>query len=813
MAIRLTNDVLQLTISPELGGTGTSLIYQGQELIRAAEGQGGFLDDRLWYPERYDLSRQAYEVLQVEAGDPRTLHLWTRLEEGAFPPLELHKTITLAGDAPVVTVDYAITLNASETTDFLAGLWFHQRLGVAGEGNVYCVPLQGGTRKLTQDPAQGSHWHHDPVAGWSGVVGETSQVGLVCAMAPDHLDYLYNWLGAPNQETLEWYFLKLPLSPGVPFETSLTVQLFHGLQSVDTAFAGIVGEWELAATYDRLETIRPVLRLHSATPRQLTMEVQARQLRSETWETLLHRELELAPALTQAMAIPLTPPGWGEVAFRCRFLEAGEPIGVLERRAEWVESTTAPPPSNAYREALKNDDYLTIVTEYVDTLLVHGRDTYGDEHSPLIAAALERESLRLGSKASFGPIDGIREFDRSTGGANPQHDENLYQIMDALAVITGKPYDREANAILSWFFAHCQSPETGLMAWGEHLYWDFYADTAKGDETKHEFYRPWLYWEACWKSAPEAARAFAEGLWQHQIGDQTTGQFSRHARWARHGPSVGYDFPRHGGFFIHAWAYAYGKTADPLFLQAIETVLGLFCRTSSTASGMIPCQTAPAYKEDAWPQSNLSLAVDLWTSAAWVPAELANAMRARAAKTDRLFLALPHGVTGDGPGFVDGCHVHTMAPTAHTATWTTGYGHQTDAQMANLCKLRHDQLPEGATKAAYRQLIMDCATRYLSSEPDLTQTIYPGALGDAMLHLLDACELSGQPVYLERAKDIARIATDKFLDEHSALPKASSHHAHYEAITRADTMMMALLRLWVLTHRPDLDINLTITDR
>jgi hypothetical protein len=40
--------------------------------------------------------------------------------------------------------------------------------------------------------------------------------------------------------------------------------------------------------------------------------------------------------------------------------------------------------------------------------------------------------MEIGSAELFGDIPDIRRTDRSLGGANPMHDENLYQILYAL---------------------------------------------------------------------------------------------------------------------------------------------------------------------------------------------------------------------------------------------------------------------------------------------------------------------------------------------------------------------------------------------
>ncbi|MHC4867135.1 MAG: hypothetical protein ACYTEX_23900, partial [Planctomycetota bacterium] len=97
---------------------------------------------------------------------------------------------------------------------------------------------------------------------------------------------------------------------------------------------------------------------------------------------------------------------------------------------------------------------------------------------------------------------------------------------------------------------------------------------------------------------------------------------------------------------------------------------------------------------------------------------------------------------------------------------------------------------------------VDSASRYLTSNPDLGITLYPGAIANAILHMLAAYELTDQQKYIERADYFGRQAVEIFMDENSPLPKASSEHDHYEAITGGDDLMMALLRLWVTKERP-----------
>ena len=461
-------------------------------------------------------------------------------------------------------------------------------------------------------------------------------------------------------------------------------------------------------------------------------------------------------------------------------------------------------------------DYLALVTAYADAMLEHGRDRYGKEHSPLFAAAMDRETLVLGGG---GDIEGIRNGDRTLSGANPMHDLNLYQVLYGLAEITGDArYSAEADKALRYYFAHCQSPVTGLMVWGEHMGWDFHLEAPfeKGAAAAdiHEFYRPWVLAERSSRLAPEAFARMARGLWEHQIYDQSIGNFSRHAHWRRHGPGTLNEYPRHGGFYIAMWGTAYEQTKDPVFLQAIETLVDFYHSIRNPSTGMIPCSTNPDRAKVVWPESNLSLAIDCWSTAQHVPEALAKKLRRSSSQTDSLFLKLKHDFSPGGIGFVSGAVADTLeafdtGAWTHTQPWATGYGKQTDAQEAMLCYLRHSQVGlEG-----YRKLLLAAAERYLDSEPDAKVTLYPGAMGDVVFLMIASHELTGDEEYLDRGGHFAQFALSQFFTPGSPLPKASSKHEHYEAITRADTLMMALLKLWAVRNAPDKTPNLLYCDR
>ncbi len=472
-------------------------------------------------------------------------------------------------------------------------------------------------------------------------------------------------------------------------------------------------------------------------------------------------------------------------------------------------------------------DYLGIVKTYAEVLLENGRDTYGAVHSPLVAVTLQRQTRKLhdesGRKALWNiRLDdwenwGIRNSDRIYSGANPMRDQNLYQVLYALTAITGdEHYAREANRTLRWFFENCQSPTTGLLAWGEHLGWDFFDEVPvakrKGDGI-HEFARPWVLWERSFELAPSACKRYARGLWEHQIADHKTGDFSRHAMWGRHDVAVGDGYPRHGGFYITTWSEAYARSKEPVFLQAIDKLVDHYNRTSHPRTGAISCCTRPERVSIIWPESNLSLAVDLWDAAARVPVDLAEKMRARARKTDEIYLSLAHDFSPEGKGFVCGANAATLERKidggwTDSDLWATSYGKPTDAQIVLLCHLRYQQTKD----ERYKRLILACASRYLSGPPRRQSGLHPMTLGHVIKLMLVAEDLTGDKAFLRQAHRYARMAVRLFLRD-QPLPRATSKYPHYEAVSGGDTLMMAFLELWLRQHDPSHTLNLVFSDR
>jgi hypothetical protein len=434
-------------------------------------------------------------------------------------------------------------------------------------------------------------------------------------------------------------------------------------------------------------------------------------------------------------------------------------------------------------------NFLNVVRRYADTMIEHGRDTWGPQKSGLLLSAMDRLTLQPLTVRPAPPA-GIRRGDRpgrawsAMNGSNPQIDQNLLRVLNTLTDITGDArYAKVVDEELTWFFNNTMSPKTSLLPWGEHLSWDVIYDIpiGGGDETMHEFARPWALWDRCFKLAPEASARFALGLWEHQIANHQTGGFDRHAPYFEHGPVDGKDFPRHAGFYIGTWCYAWKYTNNEVYPRAIETLLARFERKRVQKNGSPAATIGPLECE---------------LAASMVPDPLASRLKAFAAKEDELILPdLQKQLRGDTAGYIP-------------PRWQTGYSAGTLSSSAMFCLGRYRQ----TQSPAYRDMLLALADAYLGSLPEEDLDVWPLSFGHAISTEVAAWQLTKKQVYLDQAKTFAQMAVQQFWQD-NPLPRASFKTGHYETITGCDSLALALLEVHAATNGLTVQIPANTIDR
>jgi hypothetical protein len=412
--------------------------------------------------------------------------------------------------------------------------------------------------------------------------------------------------------------------------------------------------------------------------------------------------------------------------------------------------------------------YLPFVYRFADTMLDRGRDTNGPQKTGLFYSALDRSTLAPLTHHPP-PPRGVRESQRAgseTGpllGANLQHDENLLRLLYSLSDLSAKPKYRDAaDGALRALLQRGGLPDTGLLAWGEDGYWETHLDVpmSGGKQGAPGCTRPWLLWERCFSLAPDASAAFIE------------------AEGKQHPKSL-----REAGFAFRGWAVAYAKSKQSQFTNRIETLLHQLERQRDKNSGWLDPGHGQGQVELA---HILALAIDCDGAAHHVPAVLGNRLRALARSQDQLVCALQRD--GRSSGYIIRVATATGQPTAdRTAPWPVG--ELSTAQLGMMFVSRYDNTGQ----PGYRELILAGADAYRTAPP-AGEDVWPREAGLAISLQLAAWRHSANAVYMEHARALADRAVAAYWGS-NALPRASGRVEHYESITGADTLALALLEL------------------
>lgn len=487
-----------------------------------------------------------------------------------------------------------------------------------------------------------------------------------------------------------------------------------------------------------------------------------------------------------------------------------------------VSAADRPSPANAYFQ---------MAQAYADAMIRDGRDRYGERHSPSFVDTIDLRTMRMPeatSKRTLGIYSGLFRAADSSTGCNPMYHIDLHQLLEHLSDVTGESNHRKsARDSIEWFFKNTQNETTGFVAWGEHLAWDLIVDRVTLGSVQqgkfrvsdiHEFYGPWIHWKTTCELAPAAALGFAKGLWEHQIYDQETCDFSRHASYSKHGPRKGFEFARQIGFYLDTWASVYSATGDKELRIPIRQFLKALRRWQHPDTGLIRFEGKSP--QVAFILHNLALAVDGWEASTKLPDPLKSDLQKFIHSIDEAVLNLKFALEPEGKGFPKIADTATgtvsnegmrkarpnypmafinqrYAPYGGLWASVYGAGSYTDARHALLCAHRHRQQPNDR----YRELVLSTADRYLGSNPSAPGYLTPKTIAPVMALLHAAWHVSKDDKYLKDSRRLADLSRKLFFDHDKPLPYSSerrqSHH-YYTSVSYGDSLMLMFFELGLL---------------
>ena len=242
----------------------------------------------------------------------------------------------------------------------------------------------------------------------------------------------------------------------------------------------------------------------------------------------------------------------------------------------------------------QDKDYLFYAQEHCDNLIAHGKDDYGSQKSNMLASVIDTRDMSV-PQSGVPATEGTRSHDRAVGGSNFYHDVETIKLFKALSKLTGN--DLYQNAAVDYaqdFLTRCQNPYTGLLAWGEHLYYNFYADTVLVDEMTHprekmyhEFLAETPPWTFLWEIDTTAVKKAIAGVRYHFRSPTTQSfLFNRHAYWHKQEGTEyrglaqyqegGQPWIKHSGLQCYSFTFLYDKTQAPEWKRWAEGTGSLY---------------------------------------------------------------------------------------------------------------------------------------------------------------------------------------------------------------------------------------------
>lgn len=420
-------------------------------------------------------------------------------------------------------------------------------------------------------------------------------------------------------------------------------------------------------------------------------------------------------------------------------------------------------------------------------------------------------------------IAGQRECDRSFPGSNLMHDHVVLKVMYDLSGVLGEArWAAAGDRYLERFATHCTDTPTGLFPWGEHAFWNLmedrpgssYALARVATMATHDHLQqaPGWLWEKLWALNPAAVERYCQGLSRHFL-DVEPLEYNRHANLLephhlkRSRGVCSCDFPRHSGFHIFDWSFAYARTGSPLYRRYLERSLDYWWERRQ-GGRMLRLQSRSAEPGQAATSTSqtMSLALSVLESAALAgqrDAALADLMQQRGEAYLDSVMAAPHEL--DRGLVALSVDAASGQATSYAPIWGSSYGAGVLASSLALLAL-------GAYRLKAEPRLLDFAERVgrccAGSEMPSGEAIPVKDAGMQLSLLADLYSLTGERKWLLEAQRWAGILVPLFVE--GDLPRGAIGLGIYESQLLPGHLLRGLARIALLSSGQDIGPDYTL---
>lgn len=432
-------------------------------------------------------------------------------------------------------------------------------------------------------------------------------------------------------------------------------------------------------------------------------------------------------------------------------------------------------------------DYLRAARTFADVMLAHGRDRLGEVPTALWCGVIDAETLRVPQRAEEVPaLPGIRNQDRAVGGSNYYHDLGALVAFRALTEVTGEQvYARAADDYTRDFLRLGQSPETGLLAWGEHLYYDVFRDRVAAERIHHEFLAGTPPWAQFHRIDPVATAKAIAGIRHHfRSFEPDDFLFNRHTPWlAPAFQEAGQPWIKHTGLQAYSFAFLYSVTGDDRWLKWLRGTGSLYWDRRHPVTGLVPgCIGDP---RDQARQSGLggTALLAYFLLQAWELAPGEGWLRERA---EALLVAAEKYSRAEA-GYFERTTVEGEPATGLMTPWSVRYGQSSLLEPARIAARFARTFPDGP----YREMALHMGAMAFAEQPPADAVV--GSVAQAIHLALDLHALDGDGFRLELARRYADDALARYA--RNGLFVRVPGDRYYEAKVGPGDLAAALVRL------------------
>ena len=172
-----------------------------------------------------------------------------------------------------------------------------------------------------------------------------------------------------------------------------------------------------------------------------------------------------------------------------------------------------------------HEGILSTVETYANTILEHGRDRYGDTHTPLFVDSLDVDTKEF---TPYPTAHRIRFEYPEAVLANPATYQDFLRTLVGLTALTGEQRYRTAAEALCAYTLDELTDDEGLIQWGGHVAWDLETDEPAAWSSVHELKFHYPFYELMWEVDERATIEYIEAMWNAHVIDWAELDFNRH---------------------------------------------------------------------------------------------------------------------------------------------------------------------------------------------------------------------------------------------------------------------------------------------